>query len=299
MRKLLAIPVLAAVAFAGAAPAHAELTAGAANADITPPIGTPQFAYTARSRLAGGAPQDIPLQIIADPDGGLYAKTFAASRGIHTRVRARAIVLDTGGERAALVQVDLGGIPYALVQRVYELIPETGIPLENIMIAATHTHSSTGPIWPIDSTGYAALGGDVFDPRVFEFTAQGIARAIVARQLGPRARRSSGIGKTQLTNASRNRNFEPFKRNEDVPKDEAAREGGVDRSGDDRPSRGRGRRPADRRLVELRRPPDLLRRREPPVLGRQRRVHRADRRTEDPRGGARGAGRRRGGRRRS
>ena len=31
-----------------------------------------------------------------------------------------------------------------------------------------------------------------------------------------------GIGKTQLTNASRNRNFEPFTRNEDVPKDEAA-----------------------------------------------------------------------------
>ena len=101
-------------------------------------------------------------------------------------MRARAIVLDTGAERAALVQVDLGGIPYALVQRVYELIPETGIPLENIMIAATHTHSSTGPIWPVDSTGYALLGGDAFDPRVFEFTAQGIARAIVAGQLVPR-----------------------------------------------------------------------------------------------------------------
>ena len=31
---------------------HAELTAGAANADITPPIGTPMFAYTARSAIA-------------------------------------------------------------------------------------------------------------------------------------------------------------------------------------------------------------------------------------------------------
>ena len=221
MRKLLAIPALVALAFAGAPPAHAQLTAGGASADITPPIGTPQFAYTARSRLAGGAPQDIPLQFIADPDGGLYAKSFAASRGIHTRVRARAIVLDTGGERAALVQVDLGGIPYALVQRVYELIPETGIPLENIMVAATHTHSSTGPIWPVDSTGYAALGGDFFDPRVFESTAQGIARAIVLAN-SYRVPAKVGIGKTQLTSASRNRNFEPFKRNEDVPKDEAA-----------------------------------------------------------------------------
>ena len=219
MRKLLVLAALTA-ALAAPGPAHAELTAGAATADITPPIGTPQFAYTARSRLAGGAPQDIPLQIVADPDGGLYAKTFAASRGIHTRVRARAIVLDTGGERAALVQVDLGGIPYALVQRVHELIPETGIPLENIMVAATHTHSSTGPIWPVDSTGYAALGGDFFDPRVFEFTAQQIAHAIVLAN-SYRVPAQVGIAKTQLTNASRNRNFEPFKRNEDVPKDEA------------------------------------------------------------------------------
>ncbi len=227
MRRLLALLVLAAPLL-GTGPAQADLTAGAASADLTPPIGTPQFAYTARSRLAGGAPQDIPLQIIADPDGGLYAKTFAASRGIHTRVRARAILLDTGAERAALVQVDLGGIPYALVQRVYALIPETGIPLENIMIAATHTHSSTGPIWPVDSTGYAALGGDAFDMRIFEHTAAGIARAIVEANAN-RVPAELGIGRARLTDASRNRNFEPFRRNQDVPQDEeAAREASID-----------------------------------------------------------------------
>ena len=223
MRRLAAAGI-AAIALAGAAPAaQADLTAGAASADITPPIGTPQFAYTARSRLAGGAPQDIPLQIVADPDGGLYAKTFAASRGIHTRVRARAIVLDTGGERVALAQVDLGGIPYALVQRVYQLIPDAGIPIENIMIAATHTHSSTGPIWPTDSTGYAALGGDAFDARIFELTAQGIAQAIVLAN-SHRVPARVGIGKANITNASRNRNFEPFKQNDDVPKDEEGAE---------------------------------------------------------------------------
>lgn len=220
MRKLLIASALLLPAL-GAAPARAELTAGSANADITPPIGTPQFAYTARSRLAGGAPEDIPLQIIADPDGGMYAKTFAASRGIHTRVRARAIVLDTGTERVALAQVDLGGIPYALVQRVHELIPESGIALENIQIAATHTHSSTGPIWPTDSSGYAALGGDAYDARIFEFTARGIARAIsVANSY--RAPAKVGIAETRVTNASRNRRFEPFRKNKDVPKDEAA-----------------------------------------------------------------------------
>jgi neutral ceramidase len=216
-KALLAYAVLAAAL--AAPPAHAQLTAGAANADITPPIGTPQFAYTARSRAF--APQEIPLQIVADPDGGLYAKSFAASRGIHTRVRARAIVFDTGSERFALVQTDLGGIPHAMMQRVYELIPESGIPMENIQIAATHTHSSTGPIWPTDSTGYAALGGDAYDGRIFEFTARGIARSIAVAN-SYRVPAKVGVATTNVTDASRNRNFEPFRKNLDVPKDEKA-----------------------------------------------------------------------------
>jgi neutral ceramidase len=225
MKKLLLASALA-ISTVGAPPASAELTAGAANADITPPIGTPQFAYTARSRAF--APHEIPLQIVADPDGGLYAKSFAASRGIHTRVRARAIVFDTGSERFALVQTDLGGLPYAMVQRVFELIPDAGIPLENIQIAATHTHSSTGPIWPTDSTGYAALGGDAYDARIFEFTARGIARSIAVAN-SYRVPAKVGVASTNVTDASRNRNFEPFKKNPDVPKEEkAAKEASID-----------------------------------------------------------------------
>ena len=226
MKRLLLAPVL--LLALGAVPARAELQAGAANADLTPPIGTPMFAYTARSNFAGGRPHEIALQIVADPDSGLYAKTFAASRGIHTRPRARTIVLDTGTQKAALVQVDLGGIPYALVQRVEQLIADAGIPIENVIIAATHTHSSTGPIWPTESSGYALLGGDAFDPRVFDHTARAIARSIVVAN-SYKVPAKAGIATTRITDASRNRNFEPFRKNEDVPKEEAAaREASID-----------------------------------------------------------------------
>ena len=200
------------------------LKAGAASSDITPPVGTPMFAYTARSRVAD-PPTDFEegLQIIADPnpDENLYAKSFEPSDGIHTRVRSRALVFERPtGERLAMVQVDLGGVPYALVQEVLERIGDTGVTGERLMISATHTHASTGPIWP-DSLGYSALGGDAFDPRIFELTAEGIAESIraAAGRLEP-AR--VGVGTAELRNASRNRNFDPFKRNEDVPDDEAA-----------------------------------------------------------------------------
>ncbi len=201
-----------------------QIRAGAASADLTPPIGTPMFAYTSRSGIANpeNAPQ-LGLQLVADPDGGLYAKTFVASRGIHTRVRARAIVLHTPAGKFALVQVDLGGIPFAMTQEVLRRIEGTGLSADRVLISATHTHASTGPIWPGGSQGYAALGGDAFDARVFALTADGIAEAIRAAndRLEP-AR--VGIGSTELRGASRNRNKIPFARNPDVPQDPKARE---------------------------------------------------------------------------
>ena len=202
--------------------APAPLRAGAASADITPPVGTPLFAYTARSGIAN--PENAPelaLQIVADPDKNLYAKSFVASRGIHTRVRARAIVLETARGKFALVQADLGGLPYAMTQEVLRRIAPTGIDGRRLLLSATHTHSSSGAIWPVDSTGYGVLGGDLYDPRTFDLTAQGIAESILMAddRLEP-AR--AGVGTAPVTDASSNRNFDPFRRNPDVPQDEAA-----------------------------------------------------------------------------
>lgn len=209
--------------------APAPLRAGAASADITPPVGTPQFAYTARSGLANPAnTPELALQVVADPDKNLYAKSFVASRGIHTRVRARAIVLQTPRGKFALVQADLGGLPYALTQEVLRRIAATGIPSDRLLLSATHTHASTGPIWPADSTGYALLGGDLFDPRAFEVTAQGIAESIVAADARLEPARA-GVGTAAVTDATSNRNLEPFRRNADAPDDEAAaRSAGID-----------------------------------------------------------------------
>ena len=191
--------------------------AGAASADITPPIGTPMFAYTARSGLAN---PEGALQIIGDPDENLYAKTFVPSEGIHTRVRARALVIVQGGRKFALVQADLGGLPYALTQEVLRRVADIGITGERLLLAATHTHSSTGPIWPADSSGYALLGGDAFDPRAFDLTAQGIAEAIRAADSHVEPARL-GSAVIELRGASRNRAFDAFRRNPEAPAAEA------------------------------------------------------------------------------
>jgi neutral ceramidase len=190
-----------------------NLRAGAASSDITPPIGTPMFAYTARSRLVP-EPDDPfrAMQIVADPDENLYAKSFEPSDGIHTRVLARALVVERRDEKFALVQADLGGVPYALTQEVAKRVEGRGIPAERLMLSATHTHGSTGPIWPADSPGYAALGGDFFDPRIFELTVRGVVEAIVKADENLEPARL-GVGTAELRGASRNRRYEPYLEN--------------------------------------------------------------------------------------
>jgi hypothetical protein len=207
-------------------PGSSNLRAGAAASDITPPIGTPMFAYTARSAIRVGDhfhfDPDDPVgstigsavnsvnglrQILADPDENSYAKSFEPSDGIHTRVLARALVIERNGEKFALVQADLGGLPYALTQDVARRVAATGITGERLMLSATHTHGSTGPIWPADANGYAALGGDFFDPRIFELTAAGIAEAVIQADKNLEPARV-GVGTAEVRSASRNREFD-------------------------------------------------------------------------------------------
>lgn len=209
-----------------------RLRAGAAAVDITPPVGTPMFAYTARSRVAGPDKNADPkvglIQMLADPDRHLHAKSFVPSTGVHTRLYSRALAVEQDGERYVLAQVDLGGVPYAMTKAVLDRLPdELGVSEDRLILSATHTHSGTGPIWGIDNMGYGVLGGDLIDPRIFHFTAAGIAAsiedAIVAGEHGPGLVPARlGVGATELTDASRNRASEPFSRNEDITADTPA-----------------------------------------------------------------------------
>jgi hypothetical protein len=72
-----------------------------------------------------------------------------SSLGIHDRLHARAIVIESGASPAALVTVDAGSIPDALWQTVTRQVEaELGIPPAQVLLTATHTHSAGGPRSP-------------------------------------------------------------------------------------------------------------------------------------------------------
>lgn len=90
--------------------------AGAAASNITPPLGEP---------IVGG--WESP-----------------PAKHIHDELHARCLVLDDGQTRLAFAICDSVGIPREVFDEAKRQIHEaTGLPIENMLMSATHTHSAT------------------------------------------------------------------------------------------------------------------------------------------------------------
>jgi neutral ceramidase len=108
-----------------------ELRVGAAAVLITPPSGTPLAGYY-NKRLSDGVLDD------------LYSK---------------AVVVERNGMKAAIVILDLISLPRTVVEAARKLIEaQTGVPGANVMIGATHTHTS--PVISENRTRGVLDGGD-------------------------------------------------------------------------------------------------------------------------------------------
>ncbi len=76
------------------------------------------------------------------------------SRGVHDDLYARALVLDSGLVRAALVSVDLFAVPHELSEEIARNVSaKVDIPPDNVILAASHTYS--GP-----SVSKTPVGGE-------------------------------------------------------------------------------------------------------------------------------------------
>jgi neutral ceramidase len=137
-------------AFAVATASAAEpLRAGAATSNITPPIG---------------------LAIV----GGFSPYP---SKHIHDELHARCLVLDDGQTKLAIVVTDLLGIHRVVSDEARRLIAEkSGIPKEQVLISATHTHSASSALGKNRFLVSPPL--DDYQKFVAERIADGVQRAI-------------------------------------------------------------------------------------------------------------------------
>jgi hypothetical protein len=139
-------------------------------------------ARAANGLKAGVAVTDITAPIPFRMHGYFYERL---STGIKDPLHARAIVFQQGKETAAFVFCDLVGIPYSETAPARKKASElTGIPVENIAVTGTHTH--TGPQFFMSVNDYwhdaavAKLGKDPYDAEEYRHTlVDRIAEAVV------------------------------------------------------------------------------------------------------------------------
>ncbi len=127
--------------------AHAEFKAGAAVVDITPP--------------------KLPVLV----NGGMLSRYVDK---INTRVHARAIALTDGKEQLVIVVVDSCMMTRPLLDEAKALAAKrTGIPLDRMLISATHAHSAPASM--------GCLGTDP-DPAYVPFLRDQLVEVIAAAQ---------------------------------------------------------------------------------------------------------------------
>ena len=140
------------------------LRAGAAMIDITPAMGM---------QLAGDIGRHRPMEEIREP---LYA---------------RALVLEAGGRRCAVVSLDIIAITKEHNTRLRQLIEQrTGLPAPAVMLHCVQNHAAPGIGHEIIDESvelpaelwYARGGEDRYIPVVFEAVATALERAIAALQ---------------------------------------------------------------------------------------------------------------------
>jgi neutral ceramidase len=118
--------------------------------------------------------------VITPPKGTPMAGYFSerGSEGVLDDLYAKAAVLDDGKTRVAIVACDLIGISRPVVTEARRIIAgRTGIPGDNVMISATHTH--TGPVIVGNSALDELVGGGSSLSRQYAKDLPGlIARAV-------------------------------------------------------------------------------------------------------------------------
>lgn len=155
--------------------AEGALEAGAATVEIVPPFTTPMGGYATR----GDAPWE----------------------GILDRPAARALAVRVGGRTVVLVSAELVVLPATLRRTVLAKLGDARP--DELVVAATHTHSSLGGYWNTTVASVAGLGH--YDPKIEEFLADRIAEAIRAA-LGKLAPARLASGRLEASHWAMNRN---------------------------------------------------------------------------------------------
>ena len=133
------VPGLSPLSPAPAAAKEPKVSIGVGRADITPPTGYFSMGYVRADGLIEGA---------------------------LSRLWARVMVIEQGGEKYALIAQDLGAIPGGMLEHAIARVADRGFSVENVIDSASHTHS--GPAGMFNFSTYNTVFMSLNSPTDFE-----------------------------------------------------------------------------------------------------------------------------------
>lgn len=156
--RILIVIMVAGAAFAGLTASAsvaraAELKAGVARVDLTPPL-------------------DLHA-----PLGGYGERMNRPAEGVHDRIFAKALVLTSGTQKFAIVTVDIVGFPPTLKPALVERLGG-GWTAGQLLLLASHSHTSIemNAINPLNTFGVPQIG--IYNARVHEFVMERLVQVV-------------------------------------------------------------------------------------------------------------------------
>ncbi len=197
------------------APLLAVLAVLASMAAVPVPVGAPT------ARVGDPAPMlrvGVARADITPPTGYFTmgnVRSDARATGQHTRLQARAIVLQRGEQKVALVVTDLCCVAGGLLTEAAKSLEGRGLDETNMVVAATHTHSAPGQYFPFAAHDVVFPNAETAtafavqpDPQLYGFLARRIATA-VARADDDLAPGAAAWGHTEIPEGlTQNRSIE-------------------------------------------------------------------------------------------
>ena len=211
-------------------------TPDAAPSPVTPPDDVPADALRAGAGRADITPPKLGYFL------GGWTRQDRRALGQATRLQAKAIALQRGDRKVALVALELFAVPGGMAQEIDARIADLGYEPGSVLLSATHTHAAPGGYSPSATLNTAApnltqllttpgpaLAGLVTpapaDPQLYTFLVRQSVAAIRAADadLAPAV---AGWGHTTLSGLTQNRSLEAHLADHGI--DEAPGQGTVD-----------------------------------------------------------------------
>ena len=201
------IGTLLSYAAAVSGPARATQTPGAAQTARATPSASSQL------RVGVGRADITPVTGVFK---GGWSCTCAEAIGQQERLYARAVVIDEGEQKVALVTEDLFALSSGMIRDATALLPGLGFSEQNVVDSATHTHSSQSGY--MNFPGYNSILPSNSNPTLSGVTntkADPVMYSFMTHQLAAAIRRANadlqpgaiGWGQTVLLGVTENRSL--------------------------------------------------------------------------------------------